>query len=40
MYLSALNPDLNVAGTLTVTGKLSGVTKFTQTKNYRILQPA
>ena len=32
MYLSALNLDLNVAGTLTVTGKLSGVTKFTQTK--------
>lgn len=33
MYLSALNLDLNVAGTLTVTGKLSGVTKFTQTKS-------
>jgi len=32
MYLSALNLDLNVAGTLTITGKLSGVTKFTQTK--------
>ncbi|QIY91147.1 T9SS type A sorting domain-containing protein [Chryseobacterium gallinarum] len=32
MYLSALNLDLNVAGTLTVTGKLSGITKFTQTK--------
>ncbi|PWN63063.1 T9SS C-terminal target domain-containing protein [Chryseobacterium phosphatilyticum] len=32
MYLSALNLDLNVSGTLTVTGKLSGVTKFTQTK--------
>ncbi|MDR6783846.1 gliding motility-associated-like protein [Pedobacter africanus] len=32
MYLSALNLDLNVPGSLTVTGKLSGVTKFTQTK--------
>lgn len=32
MYLSALNLDLNVSGTLTITGKLSGVTKFTQTK--------
>ncbi|MGN7867179.1 T9SS type A sorting domain-containing protein [Chryseobacterium sp. 22458] len=32
MYLSALNLDLNVTGTLTITGKLSGVTKFTQTK--------
>ncbi|MDP9958177.1 T9SS type A sorting domain-containing protein [Chryseobacterium lathyri] len=32
MYLSALNLDLTVQGTLTVTGKLSGVTKFTQTK--------
>ena len=33
IYLSALNLDLTVAGTLTVTGKLSGVTKFTQTKS-------
>ncbi|SHG51017.1 T9SS type A sorting domain-containing protein [Chryseobacterium sp. OV279] len=33
MYLSALNLDLTVAGTLTVTGRLSGVTKFTQTKS-------
>lgn len=32
MYLSALNLDLTVQGTLTVTGKLNGVTKFTQTK--------
>ncbi|MFC4164220.1 T9SS type A sorting domain-containing protein [Epilithonimonas zeae] len=32
MFLSALNLDLNVAGTLTITGKLSGITKFTQTK--------
>ncbi|MGC5746164.1 T9SS type A sorting domain-containing protein [Chryseobacterium sp. NFX27] len=32
MYLSALNLDLAVQGTLTVTGKLNGVTKFTQTK--------
>ncbi|MGJ7033713.1 hypothetical protein [Niabella hirudinis] len=32
MYLGAINTDLNVTGTLTVTGKLSGVTKFTQTK--------
>lgn len=32
MYLSALNLDLNVSGNITVTGKLSGVTKFTQTK--------
>lgn len=32
MYLSALNLDLTVAGTLTITGRLSGVTKFTQTK--------
>lgn len=32
MYLSALNLDPNVAGTLTITGKLSGITKFTQTK--------
>lgn len=32
MYLSALNLDLSVAGTLTITGRLSGVTKFTQTK--------
>lgn len=32
IYLSALNLDLTVTGTLTVTGKLSGVTKFTQTK--------
>ncbi|KPE49957.1 T9SS type A sorting domain-containing protein [Chryseobacterium indologenes] len=33
MYLSALNLDLNVTGSITVTGKLSGVTKFTQTKS-------
>lgn len=33
MYLSALNLDLTVPGTLTITGKLSGVTKFTQTKS-------
>ncbi len=33
MYLSALNLDLNVAGTLTVIGKLSGVAKFTATKS-------
>ncbi|KMQ68041.1 secretion protein [Chryseobacterium sp. FH2] len=32
MYLSALNLDLTVSGTLTITGKLNGVTKFTQTK--------
>ncbi|UQB68849.1 T9SS type A sorting domain-containing protein [Epilithonimonas zeae] len=32
IYLSAFNLDLNVDGTLTITGKLSGVTKFTQTK--------
>ncbi|MCQ9637467.1 T9SS type A sorting domain-containing protein [Chryseobacterium sp. WG14] len=32
MYLSKLNLDLNAAGTLTVAGKLSGVTKFIQTK--------
>lgn len=32
VYASAANLDLSVAGTLTVTGKLSGVTKFTQTK--------
>ncbi|GEN73535.1 MULTISPECIES: T9SS type A sorting domain-containing protein [Chryseobacterium] len=32
MYLSALNLDLSVSGTLTITGKLSGITKFTQTK--------
>lgn len=33
MYLSALNLDLTVQGTLTVTGRLNGVTKFTQTKS-------
>ncbi|PQA91668.1 secretion protein [Chryseobacterium shigense] len=33
MYLSALNLDLTVAGTLTVTGRLNGITKFTQTKS-------
>ncbi|MDC8101830.1 T9SS type A sorting domain-containing protein [Chryseobacterium rhizosphaerae] len=33
VYVSAANLDLTVAGTLTVTGKLSGVTKFTQTKS-------
>jgi hypothetical protein len=32
VFLSANNLNQNVAGTLTVTGKLSGVTKFTQTK--------
>ncbi|WP_254050291.1 MBG domain-containing protein [Myroides sp. N17-2] len=32
VYLSALNLDLSVAGSLTVVGKLSGVTKFMQTK--------
>ncbi|WP_256010353.1 hypothetical protein [Desertivirga xinjiangensis] len=32
VYASAANLNLNVTGTLTVTGKLSGVTKFTQTK--------
>lgn len=32
MYLSALNLELNVQGSITVTGRLSGVTKFTQTK--------
>ncbi|REC60358.1 T9SS C-terminal target domain-containing protein [Chryseobacterium pennae] len=32
MYLSALNLELNVAGSITITGRLSGVTKFTQTK--------
>lgn len=39
MYLSALNLDLNVSGTLTVTGKLSGVTKFTQTKTTGFVTP-
>lgn len=33
MFLSSLNLDLTVPGTLTITGKLSGVTKFTQTKS-------
>lgn len=32
MYLSKADLNLNVSGSLTVTGKLSGVTKFTQTK--------
>ncbi|MGU3377242.1 T9SS type A sorting domain-containing protein [Chryseobacterium sp. M5A1_1a] len=32
MYLSKLDLDLNATGTLTVTGKLNGITKFTQTK--------
>lgn len=32
VYASAANTQLNVTGTLTITGKLSGVTKFTQTK--------
>ena len=32
VYAAASNTSLNVTGTLTVTGKLSGVTKFTQTK--------
>lgn len=32
IYLSKLDLELNAAGTLTITGKLSGVTKFTQTK--------
>ncbi|MBB6239669.1 gliding motility-associated-like protein [Pedobacter sp. AK013] len=33
MFLSALNLDLNVTGSITITGKLSGITKFTQTKS-------
>jgi hypothetical protein len=33
LYASAANLDLTVAGTVTITGKLSGVTKFTQTKS-------
>ena len=33
MYLSALNLDLTISGTLNITGKLSGVTKFDQTKS-------
>lgn len=32
IYAAAANLALNVTGTLTITGKLSGVTKFTQTK--------
>ncbi len=32
VYASAANLTLTVPGTLTITGKLSGVTKFTQTK--------
>ena len=32
VYAAAANTQLNVTGTLTVTGKLSGITKFTQTK--------
>ena len=32
VFLSANNLNQTVAGTLTITGKLSGVTKFTQTK--------
>jgi len=32
IYAAAANTQLNVTGTLTITGKLSGVTKFTQTK--------
>ncbi|MPT31436.1 MAG: T9SS type A sorting domain-containing protein [Chryseobacterium sp.] len=32
VYAAAANTTLGVAGTLTITGKLSGVTKFTQTK--------
>ena len=32
MFLSSLNLDLSVQGSITITGKLSGVTKFTQTK--------
>ena len=32
VYLSDANLNLSTAGTLTITGKLSGVTKFTQTK--------
>ncbi|MGE8554356.1 MAG: T9SS type A sorting domain-containing protein [Chryseobacterium jejuense] len=32
LFLSSLELDLNVTGSITVTGKLSGVTKFTQTK--------
>jgi gliding motility-associated-like protein len=33
IYLSALNLDLTVPGTLTITGRLNGITKFTQTKS-------
>ena len=32
MFLSALDFNQNVTGSITVTGKLSGITKFTQTK--------
>lgn len=32
IYLSKLNLDLNATGSLTITGKLSGITKFTLTK--------
>lgn len=32
MFLSSLELDLSVAGSITVTGKLNGVTKYTQTK--------
>jgi len=32
IYASAANLNLTVTGTLTITGKLNGVTKFTQTK--------
>lgn len=32
VYAAAANLTLGVAGTLTITGKLSGITKFTQTK--------
>ncbi|WP_336690828.1 MULTISPECIES: T9SS type A sorting domain-containing protein [unclassified Chryseobacterium] len=32
VYLGAATTEQNVTGTLTITGKLSGVTKFTQTK--------
>ncbi|MFP3834928.1 T9SS type A sorting domain-containing protein [Chryseobacterium sp. SIMBA_028] len=32
MFLSTLELDLNVQGSVTITGRLNGVTKFTQTK--------
>lgn len=33
IYASASNLDLTVSGTLTITGKLNGITKFTQVKS-------